>query len=82
MCHQADYALTPSMAIVDPQLVLNMPKGLTAAGGIDAMVHALESYCSVFATGEGREGLAQWACACLPACLLACAAFAHHQCLT
>lgn len=39
----ADYALTPYMAIVDPQLVINMPKGLTAFGGIDALVHALVS---------------------------------------
>ena len=46
----ADYALTPSMAIVDPNFVDNMPKGLTAAGGIDALVHGLESYVSVMAT--------------------------------
>lgn len=39
------------MAIVDPQLVINMPKSLTAWGGIDALVHALESYVSVLATG-------------------------------
>ena len=50
----ADYALTPHMAIVDPQLVLNMPKKLTAWGGIDALTHALESYVSVCATGEAR----------------------------
>ncbi|PSB56672.1 bifunctional acetaldehyde-CoA/alcohol dehydrogenase, partial [filamentous cyanobacterium CCP1] len=53
----ADYALTPSMAIVDPELVLNMPKKLTAYGGIDALTHALESYVSVLAT-EFTEGLA------------------------
>ena len=46
----ADYALTPSMAIIDPNFVDDMPKGLTAAGGIDALVHALESYVSVMAT--------------------------------
>ncbi|WP_375329633.1 bifunctional acetaldehyde-CoA/alcohol dehydrogenase [Microcystis sp. BLCC-F210] len=46
----ADYALTPSMAIVDPELVLNMPKKLTAYGGIDALTHALESYVSVLAS--------------------------------
>ena len=34
----ADYALTPNMAIVDANLVLSMPKGLCAAGGIDALV--------------------------------------------
>jgi acetaldehyde dehydrogenase/alcohol dehydrogenase len=53
----ADYALTPSMAIVDPELVLHMPKQLTAYGGIDALTHALESYVSVLAT-EFTEGLA------------------------
>lgn len=53
----ADYALTPNMAIVDPELVLSMPKKLTAYGGIDALTHALESYVSVLAT-EFTEGLA------------------------
>jgi acetaldehyde dehydrogenase/alcohol dehydrogenase len=42
----ADYALTPSMAIVDAELVMSMPKGLTAAGGIDAVTHALEAMVS------------------------------------
>jgi acetaldehyde dehydrogenase/alcohol dehydrogenase len=46
----ADYALTPSMAIVDPNFVDGMPKGLTAAGGIDALVHAIEAYVSSMAT--------------------------------
>lgn len=46
----ADYALTPNMAIVDANFVDNMPKGLTAAGGIDALVHAIEAYVSVMAT--------------------------------
>lgn len=46
----ADYALTPSMAIIDPNFVDGMPKGLTAAGGIDALVHCLEAYVSVMAT--------------------------------
>ncbi len=46
----ADYALTPSMAIIDPNFVDGMPKGLTAAGGIDALVHALEAYVSIMAT--------------------------------
>jgi len=46
----ADYALTPYMAIVDADFVDNMPKGLTAAGGIDALVHAIEAYVSVMAT--------------------------------
>ncbi|MBE6449045.1 MAG: bifunctional acetaldehyde-CoA/alcohol dehydrogenase [Alphaproteobacteria bacterium] len=46
----ADYALTPHMAIVDANFVDNMPKGLTSAGGIDALVHAIEAYVSVMAT--------------------------------
>ncbi|NCS14902.1 MAG: bifunctional acetaldehyde-CoA/alcohol dehydrogenase [Microcystis aeruginosa G13-12] len=54
----ADYALTPSMAIVDPELVLNMPKKLTAYGGIDALTHALEAYVSVLAS-EYTNALAQ-----------------------
>ncbi len=52
----ADYALTPSMAIVDPELVLNMPKSLTAFGGIDALTHAVEAYVSVLAS-EYTNGL-------------------------
>lgn len=46
----ADYALTPKMAIIDANFVDGMPKGLTSAGGIDALVHALEAYVSVMAT--------------------------------
>jgi acetaldehyde dehydrogenase/alcohol dehydrogenase len=46
----ADYALTPNMAIVDANFVDNMPKSLTSAGGIDALVHAIEAYVSVMAT--------------------------------
>lgn len=53
----ADYALTPNMAIVDPELVLNMPKRLTAYGGVDALTHALEAYVSVLAS-EFTNGLA------------------------
>lgn len=45
----ADYELTPNMAIVDANLVMNMPKSLTAFGGIDAVTHALEAYVSVMA---------------------------------
>ncbi|WP_148715689.1 bifunctional acetaldehyde-CoA/alcohol dehydrogenase [Chitinolyticbacter meiyuanensis] len=45
----ADYELTPNMAIVDPNLVMHMPKSLTAYGGIDAVTHALEAYVSVMA---------------------------------
>ncbi|MBO6290155.1 MAG: bifunctional acetaldehyde-CoA/alcohol dehydrogenase [Alphaproteobacteria bacterium] len=50
----ADYALTPTMAIVDTDLVLTMPKGLCAASGIDVMTHALESYVSCMATDYTR----------------------------
>jgi len=46
----ADYALTPNIAIIDPNFVDNMPKGLTAASGIDALVHAIEAYVSSMAT--------------------------------
>ncbi|BBC26228.1 bifunctional acetaldehyde-CoA/alcohol dehydrogenase [Pseudanabaena sp. ABRG5-3] len=53
----ADYALTPNMAIVDPSLTLNIPKRLTAYGGIDALTHALEAYVSVLAS-EYTNGLA------------------------
>ena len=53
----ADYALTPNMAIVDTELVLNMPQSLTAFGGIDALTHALEAYVSVLAT-DFTNGLA------------------------
>jgi acetaldehyde dehydrogenase/alcohol dehydrogenase len=53
----ADYALTPSMAIVDAELAMNMPKRLTAFGGIDDLTHALEAYVSVCAT-DFTNGLA------------------------
>lgn len=53
----ADYALTPSMAIADPELVMHQPQKLTAYGGIDALTHALEAYVSVFAT-EFSNGMA------------------------
>ena len=46
----ADYELLPKMAIVDADFMMTMPKGLTAATGIDAMTHALEAYASVMAT--------------------------------
>ena len=46
----ADYALTPNIAIIDPNFVDSMPKGLTAASGIDALVHAIEAYVSCMAT--------------------------------
>ncbi len=46
----ADYQLMPNMAIVDTDLMMRQPKGLTAASGIDALTHALEAYASVMAT--------------------------------
>jgi acetaldehyde dehydrogenase/alcohol dehydrogenase len=46
----ADYSLTPSIAIIDSQLVMQLPKGLTAYGGIDALTHALEALVSSFAS--------------------------------
>jgi len=53
----ADYALTPTMAIVDPDLALDMPPALTAASGIDAVSHAVEALASVVAT-EFTDGQA------------------------
>ena len=46
----ADYELMPNMAIVDAELMMNAPKSLTAASGIDAVTHALEAYASMMAT--------------------------------
>ncbi|NLP00715.1 MAG: bifunctional acetaldehyde-CoA/alcohol dehydrogenase [Clostridiaceae bacterium] len=46
----ADYELMPDMAIVDADLMMNAPKGLTAASGIDAVTHAIEAYVSMLAT--------------------------------
>lgn len=45
----ADYAITPNMAIVDPDLVKTLPKTLVAHTGLDALTHAIEAYTSVFA---------------------------------
>ena len=53
----ADYELTPNMAIVDAELMMKMPRGLTAASGIDALTHAIEAYVSVLAS-EYTNGLA------------------------
>lgn len=53
----ADYELMPNMAIVDADLHMNAPKGLTSASGIDAVTHALEAYASMMAT-EYTDGLA------------------------
>lgn len=57
----ADYELTPDMAIVDAELMMNMPKGLTSASGIDALTHAIEAYVSVlaseFTNGQALEAI-------------------------
>ena len=53
----ADYQLMPNMAIVDTDLMMSAPKGLTSASGIDALTHALEAYASVMAT-DYTDGLA------------------------
>ena len=53
----ADYELLPNMAIVDANLMMNAPKGLTSASGIDAVSHSLEAYVSMMAT-EFTDGLA------------------------
>ena len=51
-----DYALTPDMAIIDPEFVLGMPKSLTAFSGLDVLTHAVEAYTSIFSTNftEGQ----------------------------
>lgn len=57
----ADYELTPDMAIIDPDLMMNMPKSLTSASGIDVLTHAIEAYVSVmasdFTNGQALEAI-------------------------
>ncbi len=53
----ADYELMPDMAIVDADLMMNAPRGLSSASGIDAVTHALEAYASMMAT-DFTDGLA------------------------
>jgi acetaldehyde dehydrogenase/alcohol dehydrogenase len=53
----ADYELMPKMAIVDVDLMMHMPKGLTSASGIDALTHAIEAYGSMLST-DYTNGLA------------------------
>lgn len=58
-----DYELMPNMAIIDSDLMLNIPKGLTRASGIDALTHCIEAYASMYATsftdGFAKEGIAE-----------------------
>ncbi len=57
----ADYSLTPDVAIVDPQFVMSMPKGLTADTGIDCLTHALEagvsSYSSAYTDSNAMQAI-------------------------
>ena len=53
----ADYALTPGVAIIDPQFVMSLPKSATADTGLDVLTHALEAYVSVMAS-DYTDGLA------------------------
>lgn len=53
----ADYALTPGVAIIDPQFVMSLPKSATADTGLDVLTHALEAYVSVIAS-DYTDGLA------------------------
>ncbi|MDO5536510.1 MAG: bifunctional acetaldehyde-CoA/alcohol dehydrogenase, partial [Desulfovibrionaceae bacterium] len=57
----ADYALTPDMAIVDPEFVMGQPRGLAAAAGLDVLTHAIEAYTSImasnYADGQALEAI-------------------------
>ncbi len=53
----ADYELLPKMAIIDADMMMDQPKGLTSASGVDALTHALEAYASIMAT-DYTDGLA------------------------
>ncbi len=53
----ADYAVTPNVAIIDPQFVVSLPKRATADTGMDVLTHAIEAYISNMAN-DYTDGLA------------------------
>jgi acetaldehyde dehydrogenase/alcohol dehydrogenase len=73
----ADYALLPHMAIVDADLMMGQPPALTAAAGMDALIHALEAYVSVMATAY-TDGLALQAMGDIFRALPVCYADGNH----